>query len=35
VRGGARREVLAAADDTAPEWARREASASGAGYRTF
>jgi hypothetical protein len=31
----ARREVLAAADETAPDWARREASASGAGYRTF
>jgi hypothetical protein len=31
----ARREVLAAADETAPAWARNEASASGAGYRTF
>jgi hypothetical protein len=31
----ARREVLAAADETAPEWERDEASASGAGYRTF
>ncbi|MFL5899632.1 MAG: hypothetical protein ACJ75S_00310 [Solirubrobacterales bacterium] len=32
----ARREVLAAADATAPSWARREAAASGSGgYRTF
>lgn len=31
----ARREVLAAADATAPSWARREASAQGSGYRTF
>jgi hypothetical protein len=31
----ARREVLAVADETAPDWARREATGSGAGYRTF
>jgi hypothetical protein len=31
----ARREVLAAADETAPSWERREAAASGSGYRTF
>jgi hypothetical protein len=31
----ARREALAAADQTAPSWARREAAASGPGYRTF
>ncbi len=31
----ARREVLAAADATAPSWARREAAAPGSGYRTF
>jgi hypothetical protein len=30
----ARREVLAAADETAPTWSRNE-SPSGAGYRTF
>jgi hypothetical protein len=29
------REVLAAADATAPSWARKEATASGSGYRTF
>jgi hypothetical protein len=31
----ARREVLAAAGETAPTWSRNEASSSGAGYRTF
>jgi hypothetical protein len=31
----ARREVLAAADATAPSWSRREATSSGSGYRTF
>jgi hypothetical protein len=31
----ARREVLAAADKTAPSWERREATPSGSGYRTF
>lgn len=31
----ARREVLAAAEKTAPSWERREAAASGSGYRTF
>jgi len=31
----ARREALAAADQTAPSWARRETAASGPGYRTF
>ena len=31
----ARREVLAAAEKTAPSWERREPSASGSGYRTF
>lgn len=31
----ARREALAAVDQTAPSWARREAAASGPGYRTF
>ena len=31
----ARREALAAADDTAPTWARQEAASSGSGYRTF
>ncbi len=31
----ARREVLAAADETAPSWSRRETTASGSGYRTF
>jgi len=31
----ARREVLAAAEKTAPSWERRDAAASGSGYRTF
>ncbi len=31
----ARREALAAAEETAPPWSRTEASASGTGYRTF
>lgn len=31
----ARREVLAAADNTAPVWSRNEPSNSGSGYRTF
>jgi hypothetical protein len=31
----ARREVLAAADATAPSWSRKETAASGSGYRTF
>jgi F0F1-type ATP synthase membrane subunit b/b' len=31
----ARREVLAAAEDTAPAWSQQEAASSGSGYRTF
>ena len=31
----AKREVLAAAEDSAPTWLRNESGSSGSGYRTF